>query len=218
MQSLDSLYNQYQGQIIPASLVGGSSADNGQCFIWFDLVINRVYGQSFFHAPAAIDIWETPGVLLNNFSAIKYSPAMQIFAGDIVVYGTGVGSANGHVSIAAKNGVGNGYIGYDSNWGNSLRLQTIVHNDNFNSAILGILRYKGVNTMIPTVDLLNALFVAFLGRQSNTTEQAEFVNKISYNDLIPILNDNNAERDALVELIKSAENIQTLDAGTYKVL
>jgi hypothetical protein len=139
--TLDQLYNQYKGETIPASLVGDSNAsDDGQCFIWFDLVLNRVYGQPYFHATGAIDIWETPGVLLNTFKAIPYSPAMQIVVGDIVVYGTGVGSKFGHVSIAAQNGVGSSYVGYDSNWGDSKILQQIIHNDRFNATILGVLR------------------------------------------------------------------------------
>lgn len=140
----DQLYSQYKGTSIPASLTGDKDpSDNGQCFIWFDLVLNQRFNLPFFHADGAIDIWLTPGSLVNNFTLIPYSPNMQILKDDIVVYGAGVGSKFGHVSIAAQNGIGSNYVGYDSNWGDTAKLATINHNDKYNSAILGVLRLKG---------------------------------------------------------------------------
>lgn len=167
---LDELFSQWQGQTIPASLVGDSDAsDNGQCFIWFDLVLNKVYGQPFFHASGAIDIWETPGVLKNSFTLIPYSPNMSVPKGAIVVYGTGVGSQFGHVSVAAENGIGSDYVGYDSNWGDSKKLEQITHNDKFNATILGILVFEEEDVK-PTSDEVAAFYQAVAGRQPTESE------------------------------------------------
>jgi hypothetical protein len=133
--------------------------------MWFDFVLHDVYGLPYFYAPGAIDIWQTPGSLVNNFFLIGYSPTLAINKGDIVVYDGGVGSPYGHVSIAAQDGVGSNYVGYDSNWGDSKILQTITHNDRFNSAIIGILRSKEANmpSVISSVEA-NKGFAAFWER------------------------------------------------------
>lgn len=47
---------------------------------------------------------------------------------------------------------------------------------------------KKEDTVIPTRDLLNALFYCFRGRLADNNEAGLYVGKISYNDLIPILN------------------------------
>lgn len=141
MTTLDQEFQRYKGQslLVP----GADKSLVGQCFMWFDFVLHDVDGLPYFYAPAAIDIWETPGVLLQNFNQLRYAPNMLILKGDIVIYGAGVGTSAGHVSVAAQNGVGTNYIGYDSNWGDSKKLQQITHDDKFNQYILGILRFKG---------------------------------------------------------------------------
>lgn len=66
---------------------------------------------------------------------------------------------------------------------------------------------KEDDTMIPTADLLNALFWRFRKRHASPAEQAKYVGKISYNDLIPLLNTGDeADRTArLLELGDKAE-------------
>lgn len=84
---------------------------------------------------------------------------------------------------------------------------------------IGNLRVVG-DSMVPTADLLNSLFKAYLGRPANAQEQSQFINKISYNDLIPILEDNNAEHNALLNIIalgKAAQNNTVLKTGVYTV-
>lgn len=156
--TLDQEYAQYQGQSV--LVPGADPADRGQCFMWFDYVLHDVYGQPYFFSNGAIDIWDAPGVLLDTFDKIPYDPNMMIQKGDIVVYGTGVGSDFGHVDIAAQDGIGASYVGYDSNWGHNLTVHTVNHNDAYNQYILGVLRLKGENMPdVATADDVNLLTV-----------------------------------------------------------
>lgn len=156
------------------SLLVGTSDESlrGQCFVAFDSYIHDVLGLPYFYAAGAIDIWLAPGVLVNSFTRIPYSPTVVLLPGDIVVYGKPLGfdpatnTYNGHVDVVAQKGVGNNYIGYDSNWGDSKKLAQITHNDEYNQYILGILRFKGGDAMTPN-DVVNLYTLALHRKPEN---------------------------------------------------
>ena len=169
--TLDEWYAQNQGKslLVP----GQPEALRGQCFMAFDFVLHDVYGLPYFYASGAIDIWETPGSLTNSFDLIPYNPSLTIKKGDFVIYGAGVGSPYGHVSVAAQDGVGNNYIGYDSNWGHNLTLHLQPHNDQYNQYILGVLRFKGNEEPMITAADVTFLFRVALGLEA-TQEDINF--------------------------------------------
>lgn len=63
---------------------------------------------------------------------------------------------------------------------------------------------QGGNEVIPTKDLLTALFMNMRGRAPNPEEVDAYVGKITYNDFIPILNSGN-EHDAWVTAGKTGQ-------------
>lgn len=217
--TLDQWFQTYKGQ----SLLVGTTDESlrGQCFMAFDSVLHDVYHQPYFYAPAAIDIWETPGVLLENFDKIPFSQPMAVLKGDIVVYGVGVGTPDGHVSIVAQDGGGSNYIGYDSNWGDSKILQQITHNDTYNQYILGVLRWKGGDTM--NAELAKDIYLGFLHRQAAASEYEPWVGKDPQALVNAILQSAEwlTQNDILlVEYPKFQQelaNIQQLKPGVYRV-
>lgn len=58
--------------------------------------------------------------------------------------------------------------------------------------------FKGGQTVIPTKDLLNALFRNFRGREASPEEIDQYVGKVLYDDLIPVL-DTGDEHNAWVD-------------------
>lgn len=181
MPTLDEEFAQYQSQSL--LVLGADPSLRGQCFMVFDFVLHDVYGLPYFYAPGAIDIWETPGVLANSFDLIPYDPAMHIQKGDIVVYGTGVGSQFGHVDIAFQDGTGSNYVGIDSNWGGNLTLHQVNHNDKYNQFILGVLRFKGenmkpVSQQVPDDTTAQLLFQQLYGGNP-TREDLDFIEKFT---------------------------------------
>lgn len=70
-----------------------------------------------------------------------------------------------------------------------------------------VIKGKEEKAMVPTVDLLNALFWRFRKRHTTPAEQERYVGKISYDELIPLLNTGDeADRAArLLELGDQAE-------------
>lgn len=138
--TLDQEYQEYQGQSV---LVPGQPESNrGQCAQWSNYVLHDVYGQPY-HYGNAIDWWNNPGDLENNF--FKVATSNPVIKGDFVIYGAGVGSEFGHIDVAMENGTSADYLGADSNWGHDLTVHQVRHNDKYNQYILGYLRSKGDN-------------------------------------------------------------------------
>lgn len=153
--TIDEVFNKYKGQslLVP----GADPSDAGQCVQAADYFIHESYGLPYVWLNA-IDWWRSPDANLKaNFDFITYTPSMPIKQGDFVIYGTGVGSPYGHISTAGQNGVGNNYLGYDSNWAHNLTLHAQPHNDSYNQYILGVLRKKGNNGIMLTQSQLDKL-------------------------------------------------------------
>lgn len=171
--SLDDEFNTYKGKgvLVP----GQKEIYRGQCFQWFDFVLHDVYGLPYFYAPDAVNIWQNKGNynLGQYFNFIAYNPTMPIKKGDFVIYGPGVGSPSGHVSIALQDGQGNNYLGADTNWGHNLTVHAQPHNDTYNQYILGVLRLKGDNMPdngIPTSTQVGQLYPVLVGRNPTQDE------------------------------------------------
>lgn len=196
MIPLDQEYQKYQGQAVLAP--GGGAGNNGQCEQWFDLVLHDVYGQPYFYSQAAYQIWTNPGVLTNNFDRIPYSPSMVIQKGDFVIYSQNIGEGNGHVDVAAQNGIGSNYVGYDSNWGGKKNsagypiLWEVTHNDSYNQFIYGVLRFK--ETIMEKLDpnQLPLLLLLCWGNQPVTQADKDKINSLAdwQTQLNTILGDN----------------------------
>ena len=154
MISLDQCYQNNAGRILD---VDGIPADAGQCVQWADVALNQVYGLPY-HIGNAIDWWNNPGELLDNFDKISNGTVLK---GDFVVFNEQVGSIFGHIDIAMQNGTFNNFLGADSNWGGNLTVHTVTHtNPNY---ILGCLRYKGGNmTPILSNDDAQVLYMGWL--------------------------------------------------------
>lgn len=185
--TLQQEYDQYKGKSV---LVPGDSdtLDAGQCFQWFDYILHDVYSLPYIYASGAINIWQDSESysLKPYFDFIPYSPTMPIKAGDIVVYGTGVGSSFGHVSIAGQDGIGSNYVGYDSNWGHNLTVHTVNHNDSYNQYILGILRFKGNNgdDMPITKEMEMSEAYKATGSYPGAAYNYQFVGTTNYNGML----------------------------------
>jgi hypothetical protein len=173
--TLNTWFATYQGKslLVPGEPV----SETGQCVQAADIALNLVYGLPY-HYGNAIDWWNYPGELVNNFNLINDGTIQK---GDFVVYGTGVGSPFGHIDIALQNGSKSSYIGADSNWNKNLTVHTVNHNDQYNQYILGVLRNKSNNggnmpdNSIPTSTQIGEEFQALAGRQPTQDELNLFV-------------------------------------------
>lgn len=139
MSDLDELYQQNKGESIPS--FDGDSANDGQCEQWALMVRTKRDGLPVRYGNA-IDWWTNRGTDVNWYEYISYAPGVYTKAGDYVVWGAGVGSKAGHIDLCAKDGDANGFLGYDSNWGDIPKLTIVQHNYAF--GILGYVRLKGV--------------------------------------------------------------------------
>ena len=211
--TLLACYQEYEGLSVD---IDGVPADAGQCVQWAELVLNLVYGLPYFFAPGAIDWWENTSGSLLNFDKIPYTPSMQIKAGDFVIYGTGVGSVFGHIDVAAEDGTGTSYIGYDSNWGRDLTVHTVNHNDSYNQYILGILRIKEANVAQLQPGDIDRAIKGMLGRQPTAEElgNQDYANNAAL--LIETLWNNGGE--ARFNTPPVAPNATQLAPGLYQVV
>lgn len=133
--TLDECFTANQGK--PLLIPGGGAGNEGQCVQWADTVLHDVYNKPY-HWGNAIDWWNNPGELLNDFDKITDG---SIKKGDIVVFNTQVGSKYGHIDVAMSDGTTSNFRGADSNWGGDKTVHIVQHaNPNL---ILGSLRLKG---------------------------------------------------------------------------
>lgn len=151
MISLDVWYQNNKGASLSAD---GVEANRGQCVQAMDFVLNQVFGLPY-HYGNAIDWFNSPGELLNNFRKINYSPGLYPLKGDFVIFNSGVGSKFGHIDACAADGNPVNYTGYDSNWGGDKTVHAVAHNYAY---VVGFLRYNGGN-MKPDPNQINQLVV-----------------------------------------------------------
>lgn len=163
--TLDDWFNQVKGTIID---IDGHPADAGQCVQTADDCLHKVYGLPY-HYGNAIDWWNNPQELLNNFTQVADS---SVHKGDFVVFNQTVGSVYGHIDIAMNNGTYSNFTGADSNWQGDLTVHLVQHTTA--SQVLGTLRYKG-GTMIPNAEIVQSLYIHYWGRQPNQTEINDWV-------------------------------------------
>ena len=218
--TIQDVFDKYKGQAL--LVPGADPADSGQCVQAADYFLHEAYGLPYAWLNA-IDFWRNPDANLKaNFDFIPYSPSMPIKVGDFVIYGTGVGSPYGHISTAGQAGVGNNYLGFDSNWSHNLTLHAQPHNDSYNQFILGILRRKGDNvpmsTIIPDQDnwyaRFNKLMVQIRGRTLSRDEfRKNFVGVDDFH-MIEILSDNPEADEATAP---QAQDIKNFCSAVYKV-
>lgn len=129
---------------------GGGSGNNGQCEQAMDSVLHDVYGQPYVYTSAALDWWtkfDKFPQLKKNFTKIHVGQPIK--TGDFIIYDGRTGSPYGHIDVAAANGTIKKFQAYDSNWGNVRDPKTgypilhdVLHNDSFNSYVVGYLRKK----------------------------------------------------------------------------
>lgn len=136
MPSLDQEFAQYQGQSV--LVPGASEADRGQCVQWADFVLHDVCGLPYVYANA-IDWWNLPGSLANNFDRITDG---SIKKGDFVIWNQKVGSVYGHIDVAMQDGNINNFVASDTNWAGNKTVHLVNH-VNQAGYIIGTLRRKG---------------------------------------------------------------------------
>lgn len=99
--------------------------------------------------------------------------------------------------------------GYGDQWGNYICIKVgdvyvyYCHLSKINVS-KGQKITKG-DDMIPTRDLLNAIFYSFRGRKASDEEAKKYINKITYNNLIPVLN-RGAERNKWITNAEKARD------------
>jgi hypothetical protein len=170
MPSLDEEFNQYQGQSV---LVPGQPEYlRGECFMWFDFVLHDVYQLPYFYAEGAIDIWNSPGWLLNHFDKITDG---SIKKGDIVIFNQSVGSIYGHVDVAMQDGTVDSFQGSDQNWSGNKTVHLVNHTGR--QYVLGSLRLKGSDMSdIADLDFVRTVCVGFTDLQPETNQN--FMNNV----------------------------------------
>lgn len=142
LATLEQLYQEYKGT--PIASFDGNPANNGQCVQWALMVRTGRDGLPVRYGNA-IDWWNNRGADIEYYDYIPYAPGTAPEYGDYVVWGTGVGNVAGHIDLCAVAGDVNGFIGYDSNWGDDPILQAVKHTYVLN--VLGFIRLKGGDTM-----------------------------------------------------------------------
>lgn len=209
---VDQLFAQYQGQTIPASLVGDSDiTDDGQCAVWAILVRTKVYGLPTRYGNA-IDWWNSRGNDSQYFDYISFVPGTYPKTGDFVVWGTGVGSQFGHIDVCAQDGHSAGFVGFDSNWQDIPTLRQIQHD--YGWEILGYIRRKateGEEPMVNEGDITNA-FQLMTGASPRADDVAAWVGKdwktFAYNCMIPLAQLNGGDAANIAKALGG-------DAGQY---
>lgn len=136
MADLNSFINQNMGK-----MVGSRGGIAGQCVslvqAWAEA--NGVGGTPVFPVAAAKDM---AGARSDSFDWIGNTPSNVPQAGDIVVWGTGVGQY-GHTAIFVD-GNANSFTSFDSNWPVGTSAHKQAHNYN---GVVGWLRLKGNNNV-----------------------------------------------------------------------
>lgn len=164
--NIPGLIQKYAGQSLSFD---GIEANRGQCVQWVEYVLTDKqfgYGLQPFWGNA-IDWWNNfPGSnLAKDFDRVTYGGGSYPKAGDIVIWGSGVGSIYGHIDLCTQDGNPGGFVGYDSNWSGKT-----VHQVNHNyTAVIGGLRLKGSNMPI-TEDNLYSLIRAMTRREPTVEE------------------------------------------------
>ncbi len=173
MINIPGLIAKYQGQSLSYD---GIEANRGQCVQWVEYVLtdNQVgYGLAPFWGNA-IDWWNGfSGVLAANFDRIPYPNNGYPKAGDIVIWGAGVGSVYGHIDLCVADGDASGFQGYDSNW-NGKTVHAVAHNYN---AVIGYLRPKGsvVDDMVsPSEADVYSGFRQFANKEPASPDQVQY--------------------------------------------
>lgn len=144
----DEIYQRYQGQSVSFD---GIEANRGQCVQWADFVLTEAYDLPA-HYGNAIDWWNNPGNLLDNFDKVSDGSVKK---GDFVIFNTKVGSPFGHIDVAMQDGSYSGFQGADSNWGGNKTVHLVQHNNP--SLILGVLRLKKEADMPNEGDVKNVV-------------------------------------------------------------
>lgn len=175
MPTTDELYQEYKGTSIPS--FDGDKANNGQCEQWYLMCRTQRDGLGVVSGNA-IDRWyyQEP----QYYSYVTFAPGIYPHKDDYVVWGAAVGSKYGHIDVCAQDGGAGGFVGYDSNWGNSKVLQTITHNYDF--GILGYIRNKGAD-MIETPDEAAEIIRGIFKREPTEGEIADLIGRDWYDGI-----------------------------------
>lgn len=87
--------------------------------------------------------------------------------------------------------------------------------------LLGSIRLKGENDMVPDIHHLDAIFQRFFGRNSTVAEQAEWIGKKGYTELIDVLQSQQAYKDQVhysdVGFQTVTKGVTPLKSGLYQV-
>lgn len=175
-----ALYNKYAGQSLSYDNV---VKNRGQCVQWAEYVLTDSqygYGLSPFWGNA-IDWWNNYGGSLEAFDKITDG---SIKAGDIVIFNSLVGSVYGHIDMALQDGTIDSFLGADSNWAGNLTVHQVQHVGR--QYVVGSLRLKSNQGITEMIDQnhLNALTMAYFKRGPNAQEEAQWLNKGTYQQVI----------------------------------
>lgn len=112
-----------------------------QCVDLIKMYLDKVFGikpGSWGNAKDYYLNYEDNKVLKENFNRIANTPTFVPQKGDIVIWGTGLGNAYGHIAIATGEGNTKQFYSYDLNWGQKV-VHKVLHNY---TGFLGVLRPK----------------------------------------------------------------------------
>lgn len=117
----------------------GVPADTGQC-----VQLVAIYCRDVLKVPVlygnAIDWFNkySGSTLEPNFDR-HYIQESYPQKGDIVIWGTGVGSPYGHIDVCISDGNAGGFLGFDQNWAGDKTAHQVQHTNQF---VLGFLKFK----------------------------------------------------------------------------
>lgn len=184
------LINKYVGQSLSYDRI---EASRGQCAQWAEFVLTDTqFGYGF--APFwgnAIDWWSRfDGSNLSiNFERVPISQDKPR-AGDFVIYDASIGSIYGHINFCTRDWNGTNFMAYDSNWDGDKTVHQVVHNLR---SVIGMIRLKGANDMIPDDDnsfyRWSDMFVRFRGRSPSREEFRKSAVGLSWLRAVEILTD-----------------------------
>lgn len=118
-----------------------------QCVDLAKMYLNKVFGikpGAWGNAKDYYEKYSSREPLVANFTRIANTASFVPKKGDIVIWGTGLGNAYGHIAIATGEGNTHQFYSYDLNWGSKV-VHKVLHNY---KGFLGVLRPKDQSKII----------------------------------------------------------------------
>lgn len=217
--TLDQCYAKYQGQSV--LVPGAQEIYRGQCAQWADLVLNEVYGMPYRWGDDAdaINWWLDPGTLLAQFIQVPPGVAKK---GDFVVWGTGVGSVDGHIDVCMQDGSPSGFKGADTNWAGNKTVHMVQHDYKY---VLGYLRPKEGEEMVDDAGarliLSSSMFLAQDGdkpdRQPTIDEVKNLIGR-TYNDALSQVMTYQPWKDNYAKVKYYNQDVANASGGEYDLI